>query len=95
MKEDARYLKATTTQRSNEVETLRGEVNEFLLQEVQQRKFLDDQSHNVLTVICSGDRSRRSSAQLAYDEEQQAISVCQIGFTLLITCPFCVPNYTI
>lgn len=82
MKEDARYLKATTAQRSNEVEALRVEVNEFFTQEVQQRKSLEDQIHSVLTVICSGDRSRRSSAQLAYDEEQQAISVCQIGFSI-------------
>lgn len=75
VKEEARYLKAATTQRIQEVEVLRAEVNEFTNQELQQRKHLEDQSHSMLTVICASDRSRRSAAQLSYDEEQQAISV--------------------
>ena len=54
---------------------MRSELDEAILLEGQQKAALDDQSHLAVTTICTADRTRQSAAQLAYDEEQQLISV--------------------
>jgi hypothetical protein len=73
--EEAKHLKSTTTQRAQDVEALLSELDEASLVELQQKTALEDQSHVGLSTICLVDRSRQTAAQLAYDEEQQAISV--------------------
>lgn len=73
--EEAKLLKFTTTQRAQDVEVLLSELDDANLAESQQKTVLEDQSHVALSSICSVDRSRQTVAQLAYDEEQQAISV--------------------
>lgn len=75
--EEAKHLKSTTTQRAQDVEGLLSELDEANLAESQQKTALEDQSLVGLSTICSVDRSRQTAAQLAYDEEQQAISVSQ------------------
>lgn len=73
--EEAKHLKFTTTQRAQDVEGLLSELDDANLAESQQKTALEDQSHVALSSICLVDRSRQTAAQLAYDEEQQAISV--------------------
>lgn len=73
--EEAKYLKSTASQRTQEIDSLRSELDEAILLEGQQKAALDDQSHLAVTTICTADRTRQSAAQLAYDEEQQLISV--------------------
>lgn len=72
--EEAKHLKSTTSQRIQDVEALLSELDDANLAESQQKTALEDQSHVALGTICSVDRCRQTAAQLAYDEEQQAIS---------------------
>jgi hypothetical protein len=59
----------------HEVEALCNELKEASLLELGQRNALDEQSQTALSSICTNDRSRRGAVQVAYDEEQQAVSV--------------------
>lgn len=81
--EEAKYLKSTAAQRSQEVDALRSELDEAIIVEGQQKAALDDQNHLAVTTICTADRTRQSAAQLAYDEEQQLISVRYVVFLWL------------
>jgi hypothetical protein len=96
--EEARYLKGATAQRVHEVEALCNELKEVSLLELGQRNALDEQSQTALSSICTNDRSRRGAVQVAYDEEQQAVSVSleqQSFFSLTYSIPFSVLTKTL
>jgi hypothetical protein len=96
--EEARYLKGATAQRVHEVEALCNELKEASLLELGQRNALDEQSQTALSSICTNDRSRRGAVQVAYDEEQQAVSVSleqQSFFSLTYSIPFSVLTKTL
>lgn len=73
--EEAKHLKSSTTQRAQDVEGLLNELDDAILIEWQQKTALEDQYHVGLSSICLVDRSCQTATQLAYDEEQQTISV--------------------
>lgn len=76
-------MKTSKTDQARQLHELRTRINENMLSDVSHTKSFEDEMQNSLNKALASDNSRRDSFQLAYDEEQQIVSVSKFLYITL------------
>lgn len=73
--DEVKYVKSSTADRTTQLHELRLRLDETTITDFNQKKAFEDEMRSSLNVILASDDNRRSSFQLAYDEQQQIVAV--------------------
>lgn len=73
--DEAKYIKATKTDRIMQLQELNAKIDECTLAEHNQWTTFEEDMTSTINKIVSSDDSRKAAFQLAYDEDQQIVSV--------------------
>lgn len=72
--DEVKYVKSSTADRTTQLHELRVRLDETTITDSNQKKAFEDEIQSSLNVILASDDNRRSSFQLAYDEQQQIVA---------------------
>ncbi|KAH0760080.1 hypothetical protein KY290_023573 [Solanum tuberosum] len=72
--DEVKYVKSSTADRTTQLHELRVRLDETIITDSNQKKAFEDEIQSSLNVILASDDNRRSSFQLAYDEQQQIVA---------------------
>lgn len=72
--DEVKYVKSSTADRTTQLHELRLRLDETTITDSNQKKAFEDEMRSSLNVILASDDNRRSSFQLAYDEQQQIVA---------------------
>lgn len=72
--DEVKYVKTATADRTTQLHELRVRLGETTITYSNQKKAFEDEIQSSLNVILAFDDNRRSSFQLAYDEQQQIVA---------------------
>ncbi|KAK4359154.1 hypothetical protein RND71_021383 [Anisodus tanguticus] len=72
--DEVKYVKSSTADRTMQLHELRARLDETAIADSNQKKAFEDEIQSSLNVILASDDNRRSSFQLAYDEQQQIVA---------------------
>lgn len=72
--DEVKYVKTATADRTTQLHELRVRLDETTITYSNQKKAFEDEIQSSLNVILAFDDNRRSSFQLAYDEQQQIVA---------------------
>ncbi|CAN4092325.1 unnamed protein product [Withania somnifera] len=72
--DEVKYVKSATADRTTQLHELRVRLDETASTDSNQKKAFEDEIQSSLNVILAFDDNRRSSFQLAYDEQQQIVA---------------------
>ncbi|XP_060199082.1 BEACH domain-containing protein B [Lycium barbarum] len=72
--DEVKYVKSSTADRTMQLHELRARLDEMAIADSNQKKSFEDEIQSSLNVILASDDNRRSSFQLAYDEQQQIVA---------------------
>lgn len=73
--DEAKYIKATKTDRIMQLQELNAKIDECTLAEHHQRTTFEEDMTSTINKIVSSDDTRKAAFQLAYDEDQQIVAV--------------------
>lgn len=73
--DEAKYIKATKTDRAMQLQELHAKIDECSLAEHNQWTTFEEDMTSTMNKIVSSDDSRKAAFQLAYDEDQQLVAV--------------------
>lgn len=73
--DEVKYVKSSTEDRTTQLRELHVRLDETAITDSNQKKAFEDEIQSSLNVILASDDNRRSSFQLAYDEQQQIVAV--------------------
>lgn len=73
--DEVKYVKSSTADRTTQLHELCARLDETTITDSNQKKTFEDEIQSSLNVILASDDNRRSSFQLAYDEQQQIVAV--------------------
>ncbi|KAK4722545.1 hypothetical protein R3W88_012778 [Solanum pinnatisectum] len=72
--DEVKYVKSSTADRTTQLHELRVRLDETTITDSNQKKAFEVEIQSSLNVILASDDNRRSSFQLAYDEQQQIVA---------------------
>ncbi|XP_077215298.1 binding protein isoform X2 [Tasmannia lanceolata] len=72
--DEIKYMKTSKADRAKQLQELHVRMDENLSAELNQKKAFEDEIQTNLAAILSSDDCRRSTSQLAYDEDQQTVA---------------------
>lgn len=73
--DEVKYIKNSTTDRTTQLHELRARLDETTITDSNRKKAFEEEIQSSLNAILASDDNRRSSFQLAYDEQQQIVAV--------------------
>lgn len=76
--DEANYMKTSKIDHEKQLHDLRIRMEESFSNESNSQKVFEDEMQGSLTSILIADDNRRAAFQLAYEEEQQNITVCVV-----------------
>lgn len=92
--DEAKYIKATKTDRIMQLQELNAKIDECTLAEHNQWTTFEEDMTSTINKIVSSDDSRKAAFQLAYDEDQQIVAVkillSAIKSITSISCMLCI-----
>lgn len=78
--DEAKSVKSANTDRLKQLQELNDKLNEHSLTLTNHLKMIEDDIQSNMSAILSSDDKRKTSFQLAYDEEQQIVAVSSLCF---------------
>lgn len=92
--DEAKYIKATKTDRIMQLQELNAKIDECTLAEHNQWTTFEEDMTSTINKIVSSDDTRKAAFQLAYDEDQQIVAVkillSAIESITSISCMLCI-----
>lgn len=76
MSDEVTYIKTSISDRSRQLHELHARMDENSSVVTTDRKAFEDEIDSCLNSILASDDSRRAAFQLAYEEDQQNVAVC-------------------